>query len=192
MNSIRVVGVVVEGLEACGIEYMIVGALSSNAYSIGRSTKDADFVVSLTPGQLPELMERLGSEFRLDPQLQLEAITGSSRNVITHLSTGFEIEMFRLNARDEHHLERFRRRRRQFLREINREAWLPCAEDVVIQKLRWQRRKDLDDIVNVLAVSGSLLDWDYLNAWAQKHGTFPLLQNLLKEVPILPDADDVP
>ena len=189
MNSIEAVAVVVDALEACQIEYMIVGALSSNAYSIGRSTKDADFVLSLKSGQLTALMERLGPEFHLDPQLQMEALTGSSRNVVTYVPTNFQIEMFRLNAKDEHHIERFRSRRRQLLREINRETWLPRAEDVVIQKLRWQRRKDLDDVVQVLAVSGPGMDWEYLNAWTQKHGTHALLQDLIKEAAIVPGFD---
>lgn len=38
------------------------------------------------------------------------------------------------------------------------------ADDVVIQKLHWQRSKDIDDVKvkGALAVSGELLDWDYI------------------------------
>ena len=186
MSSEDAVAAVVDALEACQIEYMIVGAFSANAYSIGRSTKDADFVVSLQGVQLPALMQRLGPDFRLDPQLQFETLTGSVRNVMRYLPTKFEIELFRLNRKDEHHLERFQRRRRQLLRAINRDVWIPTAEDVVIQKLRWQRRKDLDDVVHVLAASGAGMDWDYLNSWTQKHGTHSLLQDLMKEAAIVP------
>lgn len=187
MSSEDAVAAVVDALEACQIEYMIVGAFSSNAYSVGRSTKDADFVVSLKWPQLGELMEHLGPDFRLDPQLQFETLTGSVRNIIRFLPTKFEIELFRLNQKDEHHLERFRRRRRQMLHAIHREVWIPTAEDVVIQKLRWQRRKDLDDVVHVLAGSGIGMDWDYLNSWTQKHGTFALLQELKQEAAIVPN-----
>ena len=186
MDSLAAVKSAVEALESLQIDYMIVGALSSNAYSISRSTKDADFVIALQPGQLGALMKRLGADFHLDPQMQLETLTNSVRNVVTHLPTNFQIELFRLNVKDEHHNERFRRRRKQFVNEIGREAWIPTAEDVVIQKLRWQRRKDLDDVVNVLSVSGPGLDWEYLNFWTQKHGTHELLQSLLKEIPKLP------
>ena len=189
MKSEAAVATIVDALEACQIEYMIVGAFSSNAYSIGRSTKDADFVVALRATQLTALMQRLGSDFRLDPQLQFETLTGSLRNVITFVPTKFQIELFRLNQKDEHHLERFRRRRRQLLRVLDREVWIPTAEDVVIQKLRWQRRKDLDDVVNVLGVSGPGMDWDYLNSWTQKHGTHALLHDLIKEAAIVPGFD---
>ena len=179
MNSIEATAAAVDALEACEIDYMVVGAFSSNAYSIGRSTKDADFVVALRTGQLTALMQRLGAEFHLDRQLQLETLTGSKRNIVTYLPTKFQIELFRLNDQDEHHVERFRRRYRKMLNEINREVWLPAVEDVLIQKLRWQRRKDLDDIVAVLSVSGPIIDWSYLRSWTTKHGTDMLLQELL-------------
>ena len=185
MSSVDATAAVVDALEACEIDYMVVGAYSSNAYSIGRSTKDADFVVALKPGKLTTFMQRLGAEFRLNRQLQLETLTGSKRNIVTYLPTKFQIELFRLNDQDEHHVERFRRRYRKMLHEINRVVWLPAVEDVVIQKLRWQRRKDLDDVVAVLAVSGPIIDWNYLRAWTTKHGTDALLQKLLKEVPDL-------
>jgi hypothetical protein len=55
------------------------------------------------------------------------------------------------------------------------------AEDVVIQKLRWARRKDLDDVVNLLAVSGSTLDWAYIRRWTDSHGTSGLLDQLRGE-----------
>lgn len=187
MSSVDVTAAVVDSLEALQIEYMLVGAYSSNAYGIARATQDADFVVVVQPGQLRAVANRLGADFVLDPQMQMEGITGSVRNVITHIPTEFKIELFRLNTKDEHHLLRFQRRRRQLLDEIQRDAWIPTAEDVVIQKLRWQRRKDLDDVAQVLGVSGGGLDWDYLNSWTQKHGTNSLLQDLMKEAGIVPN-----
>lgn len=188
MSNEELTAAAVDALEACQIDYMLVGAFSSNAYGIARSTHDADFVVVVQPGQLRALVERLGPDFSLDLQMQMEGITGSVRNVITHVPSNFLIELFRLNTTDEHHEERFRRRRRERVEGIQREAWLPTPEDVLIQKLRWQRRKDLDDAVSVLAVSGPKLDWDYLNSWTRKHGTYSLLQDLLKEAAIVPNT----
>ena len=192
MTSVEATAAVVDALAVCEIEYMIVGAISSNAYSIARSTKDADFVLELRPGQLTALMKLLGAEFQLDPQLQFETLTGSKRNVVTYLPTRFEIELFRLNTKDEHHAERFRRRYQKMLNEIHRVVWIPTVEDVVIQKLRWRRRKDLDDVVNVLSVSGPSIDWNYLRSWTTQHGTDALLQELLEEVPDLPDTEQAP
>ena len=188
MNNVEVTAAVVDALDAEQIEYMLVGAFSSNAYGVARLTHGIDIVVVITPEQLRALVNRLGPDFSLDPQIQMEGITGSLRNVITYVPSAFQIELFRLNTKDEHHEERFRRRCLRPVEELQRNAWLPSAEDVVIQKLRWQRRKDLDDVVNVLGVSGPGMDWDYLNAWTQKHGTHSLLQDLMKEAAIVPNS----
>ncbi|MEZ6060442.1 MAG: DUF6036 family nucleotidyltransferase [Planctomycetaceae bacterium] len=182
MNSLEATGRVIEVLEELAIPYILVGAFSSNAYGIPRNTKDADFVVSLRSGDLGRISQKLGGDFKFDRQLRMETITGSVRNVMTYLPTGWDIEFFRLSA-DEHHAERFRRRCRQRIAEIDREAWIPSAEDVVIQKVRWARRKDLDDVESILAVSGSLLDWDYLIYWTTQHGTQRLLEELRAALP---------
>ena len=62
------------------------------------------------------------------------------------------------------------------------ETWIPTAEDVIVQKLRWARRKDIDDARNVLAVCADTLDWDYLTRWVSLHGTLDLLNQLQVEV----------
>ncbi len=185
MNSLEATARVVEVLEELNIPYMLVGAFSSNAYGFARNTNDADFVVKIESGDLRRMTDRLGEDFRLNRQMQLETITGSVRNVITFLPTMWDIELFRLSD-DPHDTVRFRRRCRVLITEAGREAWIPTAEDVVIQKLRWQREQDLFDVKNVLAVRLHNLDWDYLHRWTELHGTQKLLSELLNE---LPDTD---
>ena len=182
MNSIEVTAAVAKSLDQLQIPWMIVGAYSSNAYGIGRSTNDADFVVELARGDLTKLMETLGAEFQLDRQMQLEGITGTVRNVITYVPSGFQIELFRLYPDDEHDRTRFHRRRQIKLGETEQLVWLPTPEDVVVQKLRWQRRKDLDDVMGILAVSGESLDWSYVRVWTDRHGTSEILQQLSSAV----------
>lgn len=46
MDEIGVIVAVVNALHAVNIPHMLVGSLSSNAYGIPRSTKDADVVFS--------------------------------------------------------------------------------------------------------------------------------------------------
>jgi hypothetical protein len=60
-------------------------------------------------------------------------------------------------------------------------AYVQTAEDLIIQKLRWARRKDFDDIVNVLTVSAIGLDWKYIKEWTERHGTTALLEELKSE-----------
>jgi len=170
----------VERLESLGVPYMFVGALSANLYGVPRATDDADLVVAFRSFDVIEFSRALGPDFVLDRQAMIEGFTGTMRHVLRFAPEGFDIELFHLGT-DPHDRERFARRRRQWLPECDREAWVATAEDVVIQKLRWARRKDLDDIVNLLTVSGDMLDQEYVGRWTQEHGTGPLLAELWAE-----------
>jgi hypothetical protein len=174
---------VIRVLQTHQIPYMLVGAFSSNAYGYPRATKDADIVIEYEEGVLKKICESLGSDFKLDPQTGFELMTGSIRNIITYSPTKFEIELFRL-GKDPHHQARFARRRRLPLPDLQVEAVIPTAEDVVIQKLRWQRDKDLADVRIVIAVQAARLDWSYIQQWTDQHGTTELLNRLRFELNI--------
>ena len=87
-------------------------------------------------------------------------------------------------GKDPQHQERFARRRRLALPDLQIEAVIPTAEDVVIQKLRWQRDKDLADVRIVMAVQAARLDWSYIQQWTDQHGTTELLNRLKSELGI--------
>ncbi len=180
MNGEQAAAHVLGKLAELKIDHMLVGAFSSNAYGVPRSTKDADIVVDFGDVQVVEFCEQLGPSFILDRQMMLEGFTGSLRNVVQHPDSGFDIELFRLGD-DAHHQERFSRKQAHAIVELSIETWIPAVEDVIIQKLRWARRKDLDDVVNVIGVSGQLIDWDYLHHWTGQHGTTDLLNQLRAE-----------
>lgn len=81
-------------------------------------------------------------------------------------------------------LEEFSRRREVFVPLLDRSTWLPSPEDVVVQKLRWGRSKDLDDARDVLAVQGTdFLDMAYIRKWCATHGTTERLEKALSEIP---------
>lgn len=177
---------VVSALEAANLPYMVVGSLSSNAYGISRATKDADLVVIAKSSELLAIIRSLGPEFRMDPQLSLESVTGTTRSIVELPANGFSIELFRLST-DPHDQERFRRRRRVMHPQLLRETFIPTPEDVIVTKLRWAlvggRGKDRDDVRDVIAVQGEFLDWSYIKEWARQHGTEVLLEEIQSKIP---------
>jgi hypothetical protein len=173
---------VIDGLEALQIPYMLVGSISSSAYGIARSSKDADVVVELGARSIRALADRLGKSFRLDPQMSFETVTMTTRHVIEVSEVPFTIELFHLSD-DEHDQERFRRRKRVKL--FDRDTWLPQPEDVIVTKVRWRRSKDTDDVRDVISVQGDTLDWDYIYAWADRHGTRAVLDEIRASIPPL-------
>ncbi len=184
MTSEEALLAVIDALESVGIPYMLVGGASVSYYGIGRSTKDADFVVELSAHSITSLTRLLGPPFRFDPQMSFETVTGTYRHQIRLEDNPFLFEFFHL-SRDPHDQDRFRRRTRVAL--MGRQVWLPSPEDVIITKLRWsllgRRSKDRDDARDVIAVQGDRIDWDYVYSWCEQHGTRGLLDEIRQSIP---------
>jgi hypothetical protein len=171
------VGILLDALNKLGLDYMVVGSFSSNRYGVPRATKDADFVLRIVAAERERLFALLPDAFKVDPQVSFETVTGTWRQIIEIPEIPFTIELFELSA-DSHDQSRFLRRRKLTL--LSRESWLPTAEDVIVQKLRWskgaKRTKDFDDAVAVLGVQGNAkLDWPYIEEWCAEHGTLEVL-----------------
>ncbi|MEO8351744.1 MAG: hypothetical protein ABI680_08430, partial [Chthoniobacteraceae bacterium] len=84
---------------------------------------------------------------------------------------------------DGHHVEEWKRRKCVRLETLKREAWIATAEDLIIQKLRWARLKDLQDVQNILLVQGDALDFAYIEGWCDRHQTRTRLDELRQSIP---------
>lgn len=163
------------------VPYMLVGSFSSNAYGEARATKDADFVVELSAEKRSDLLRELPVEFEIDCQVLFETITGHTRQILRVPSIPFEIELFDLSdeAFDQ---SRFSRRLKTSM--LDQDVWLPTAEDVVVQKLRWaklgSRMKDFLDAQSIVKVRGDRLDWDYIRHWCRELEISTKLDELLE------------
>lgn len=177
-------------LEACekeSVDHMLTGAFAHGLYGIPRSTKDVDVVLSLASGDpIDRVVRRLAGVVRFEARVQFDTLTWGKR--LVGESTGkppFTVELFELFD-DPFVQSQFNRRRRIFSAQIQRETWLPAPEDVVVQKLRWGRSKDLDDARDVLAVQGpETLDMAYIEHWCAIHGTRARLEDALAGIPPL-------
>jgi len=176
---------VLAACEAESVAYMLTGAFAFNYYGIPRATKDVDVVIEL-PGHdpIPALITRLSELVQFDEQVQFDTLTWGKRQVgVTRESPPLKVELFEL-FEDPFVRAQFERRRLLRSAEIGREAWLPTPEDVVVQKLRWGRNKDLDDARDVLAVQEpEKLDMEYIRRWCVEHETTERLDAALAEIP---------
>src|SRR5687768_4580050 len=186
MNANDIALAVIDVLERLRIPYMLVGSFSSNLWGIPRSTKDADFVVELGDTSVGAIAAALGGDYRLDPQMSFESVTGTMRYQINHPLSAFTVELFLL-GNDPHDRARFERRIVKSLE--GRSVFVATAEDVVIMKLRWvgraKRSKDVEDVKDVLDVQRANLDLAYIRHWCDQHGTRDLFEQLLAEAETL-------
>jgi hypothetical protein len=82
--------------------------------------------------------------------------------------------------------EQFNRRYKKAAPELGIETWLPTAEDLIVQKIRWGRSKYLDDARDVIAVQGpETLDMAYIQNWCDTHGTRERLEMIVASLPPL-------
>lgn len=169
-------------LEAAGVDYMLVGALAYFAYGLPRHTDDVDAVVSVSTDQLEAVLQTLPPDFHVDPQARMELFTATTRWVVNIAGSVVKVEFFLLGS-DAHHTEEFHRKRRLWLPGLDINAWIATAEDLIVQKLRWARLKDLEDITNILVLQGAALDFPYIEKWCALHGTQARLDELRRSIP---------
>lgn len=180
MAAAQIARRVIAALNAAGIPHVLVGAFARNYYAEPRSTKDADVVLSVSPGGLRQFLEVLGTDIRMDEQMSFETNTGTLKNVLVHADSGFTVELFYLSD-DAHDQERFKRRRATTYE--GQSTFVLTAEDYIITKLRWPRSKDFDDARDVIAMQGEALDWNYIHHWADVHGSRPKLDRVRQSIP---------
>ncbi len=178
---------VLDACEAENVEHMLTGAFAHGLYGIPRSTKDVDVVVSINVGDaISRVISQLSGVVRFESQIQFDTLTWGKRLVGESIDPPpFKVELFELFD-DPFVLSQFRRKRKMYSAQLQRETWLPAPEDVVVQKLRWGRNKDLDDARDVLAVQGpETLDMSYIEDWCTRHGTLTRLREALDGIPPL-------
>ncbi len=178
---------VVEAAEAAAVDFMVVGAFAAGAYGVPRSTRDVDLLVSVkTEGGLAAVIARLEPVVQFERQVVFDTLTWGRRHVgLSRTAPPFKVELFE-TFEDPFVRSEFARRQQIFLPVLGRATWLPTPEDVVVQKLRWGRPKDLEDARDVLAVQGTgTLDMAYIEKWCGQHGTRERLKTALAGIPPL-------
>lgn len=168
MTVEEIAAAVLGALSRADVPHMLVGGLSSNFYGIPRNTKDVDIVVEIRePSALDRVGKLLPDGFAFDSQVSFETITGNVRYIVRVEGTPFVVELFQL-ADDSYQQCRFERRRTVFIPQLDQQICIPTGEDVVVQKLRWGRPKDLEDVRDVLTVQGTNLDSTYIEEWCDR------------------------
>jgi len=129
---------VLDALEAAGVEYMIGGAVAVWAWGEARTTRDFDLVVNLPIERMECLSKELEKRDMLVPvdillDLFLETRADLPVNAI-HLHTGYKAELFLLRPGDLYHETAFARRRLVDLGPPLGEVYVQAPEDLILNK----------------------------------------------------------
>ena len=180
-EAIEVTLLVTEVLENLGIPYLVGGSIASSLHGFPRATQDVDLVADLLMEHIEPLVEILGQEFYIDGRMIGEAIAQKSSFNIIHLATMFKVDVFVYKS-DRLSLQEMERRERYVVDENSQtQLFLASAEDIILQKLYWFNLGDRisdrqwNDLIGVLKVRSSDLDFDYMEEVAAQTGLTQLL-----------------
>jgi hypothetical protein len=158
---------IVEHLNQCNLNYMVVGSFASTYYGEPRSTADLDVVIEATSEQLKRLVSDLqASDYYAELGAALDALRQESLFNVIDNRTGWKIDLIFRKSRAFDH-EEFRRRVPAKLFDI--QLFVASAEDVIVSKLEWAKlggsQRQIEDVAKVMAVHWKALDQTYLSKW---------------------------
>jgi hypothetical protein len=190
-DIIEALNKVIECFGELGIAYYIGGSVASSAYGVARATMDVDLVANLEMSQVNRLVRGLEADYYVSAEMIKEAIHRRASFNLIHLKTMVKIDVF--IAKDQpYDSQALARRRPDTLDEENsRKFYLSSPEDAVLSKLQWYERggrisdQQWKDIIGVLKVQSSGLDFEYLKYWASKLNLSELLNRSFRDAGII-------
>jgi hypothetical protein len=187
------VSLVIDALQAAGIEYMVGGALALWAWGEPRSTMDLDLMIDLPVEAIHWLSEELKArDMLLPPDIILDAVIQEQSNLplnANHVTSGFKADLYLLLPYDDLGQSAFSRRRQVDLGPRFGTLHVHSPEDLIIYKLWYYRlsrqTKHPRDIYAILSAQRDQIDHDYIQEWVERKGLGPVWEELLRNRPDL-------
>lgn len=173
-------------LESIGISYHVGGSVASGIWGEMRYTQDIDLVADIQKSQIPQLIEAFSPRFYLSEIAIKEAIEFGQSSKLIDNETGWKIDIFILNQ-EPFQIARFQRKKQVSIDEMGQTLNFSSPEDTILQKLIWYKKthkqsaKQWRDILGILKLQQSNLDFTYLNKWAQTLKLSQELEQVLQE-----------
>jgi hypothetical protein len=179
---------VLAALRDLGVRHFVGGSLASSTHGVARASIDVDIVAELEPAHVKRFVTVLGDAYYADETRVQAAVQQRGSFNLIHLATMFKVDVFvsRQRAFD---ASSFARVGHERLASDLEAAAVPLAsaEDVLLAKLEWYRRggevseRQWTDVIGILRVGQTRLDFPYLSQWAAVLGVADLLQRAIAE-----------
>ncbi len=171
--------------EGDSIPYYVSGGVASSIHGEARSTRDLNLVLQIEVTQIESLVAVLEASRFYCPALSVEDIKAGRERMlnITHIETIANADLY---VMDNSPFAISQMSRRQLL-DIEGMAsfWIASPEDIISQKLLWgrgsQSAKQWRDVLGILKLQSSELDYSYLTQWAGDLGLVDILNQAASE-----------
>lgn len=179
LNETQLIALVAQRLTELKIPYFVGGGVASIVHGEERLTKDADIVIRILPFHISRFVKAFEADFVVSADAVQDALQRRYAFNIIHIETAYKIDLYPITDEDEMDIAAFARRQQI---DIGAGAiWLSSAEDVILAKLSWFRKggevseKQWRDVLGVLKVQGTNLDFTYLEQMAARFHLTDLL-----------------
>jgi hypothetical protein len=186
VDAIAIALRVARAIESSGGAYFVDGSLASSLQGEPRATNDIDIVFQLPIGRIRAFVSALGPDFEVDVDMVRTALLHGRSCNIFYLPSVMKVDLFGVASSPYDEIE-FARRRPVSVRSTTENLVVKSPEDTVLRKLLWYRQggdvsdRQWRDIVEVLRVSGPMMDTTYLASWAERLGVAELLERARSE-----------
>jgi len=181
---------VIEALEAAGVEYMIGGAIAAWAWGEPRATQDLDLVINVPIETIGKLSKELEKRNMLIPaEIILDAILEDRADIpinAIHMYSGLKADLYPVRPGDELRLSAFQRRERiDYGPPIGR-VYIHTPEDLILYKLIYfsisQQPKHSRDIAAILRAKKNQLEFEYIEGWVNRLGLRSVWKEMLDSI----------
>ena len=181
---------VIEALEAAGVEYLIGGAIAEWAWGEPRATQDLDLVVNIPIKAINKLSKELEKRDMLIPaEIILDNILEDRADIpinAIHMYSGLKADLYPVRDGDELRQSAFQRRQQVDYGPPIGKVYIHSPEDLILYKLIYfglsQQSKHSRDIAAILKSKKNELDFDYIQGWVIRLGLNSLWKEMLDSV----------
>lgn len=180
----------IEALDAAGVEYLIGGAIAEWAWGEPRATQDLDLVVNIPIKAVNKLSKELEKRDMLIPaEIILDNILEDRADIpinAIHMHSGLKADLYPMREGDELRHSAFRRRQQVDYGPPIGKVYIHSPEDLILYKLIYfglsQQSKHSRDIAAILKSKKNELDFNYIEGWVIRLGLNPLWKEMLDSV----------
>ena len=181
---------VIEALEAAGVDYLIGGAIAEWAWGEPRATQDLDLVVNIPIEAINKLSKELEKRDMLIPaEIILDSILEDRADMpinAIHMYSGLKADLYPVREGDELRQSAFQRRERVDYGPPIGQVYIHSPEDLILYKLIYfglsQQSKHSRDIAAILRAKKDQLDFNYIDQWVTRLGLSSLWKEMLDNI----------
>lgn len=190
LNITDFLKIILETLEATGVEYLIGGAIAEWAWGEPRATQDLDIVINLpikAVGRFSKELEkrnmRVPADIILDTMMEDRA--DIPLNAI-HMYSGLKADLYLMRDGDELRQSAFQRRIKVDYGPPIGEVFVHSPEDLILYKLMYLglsgQPKHARDIGAILRAKKEQLDYGYIEKWVNRLGLNSVWKEMLDSI----------